>query len=417
MSYSSAIVIEELDSNQKPLRVLELRGPGLPKQGANWGGESVVPTTWLPGNPDDATQQVLVSKEIPTRWEGMWHLTMLNRTPCRLRDPSGLAGISPQEAQDVTSPKLLVDTIEDMRRKGRLIRVTWAVNSSDLDAQSISRLGRMTRADFKYKRHVDIDWEIEWTWKSRGTTQTRVTSTRDDNVPSAATAVQAAIAAAVTAANSKILSVNSEIRASASQFTLGQLEVFADAPRAFVQILLGNLSRFVNRFDEVGRLLIQVKSIPLQIANEAVQFARNTVDVGNQFVDDISGVPAEQTTLSNNTTDLLRSFCYFAHIDDATQTVNRRAAEMQMQLRQTLSTNPGRGAPSIRETSATQARDIITIRVVKKGDTPQSLSMLFYGTPDRDVDILRANRLPLYQPSFDAGSLVVIPVVSTSKKI
>src|SRR5260370_1109389 len=114
---------------------MELRGPGLPKQGANWGGESVGPPTWDPGNPGGATQQ-------------------------------------------------------------------------------------------------------------------RVTTTRDDNSQSAATALQNAAQGAIAAAQSVIQQSNANLKNSASRFTLGQLESFALYPQTLVKSITTQLGRIVLAFND-----------------------------------------------------------------------------------------------------------------------------------------------------------------------
>jgi nucleoid-associated protein YgaU len=415
VAYSNSLTIEELGQDGSPIRVLALKGPGMPKVGANWGGESVVPTTWYVGNPDEATQQVLVSKELPTKWEGTWRLTMLNRTPCSLSDPSGLAGLGPQEAEDVTSPGLLADTMDDMRRKGRLLRVTWTVASDTPGvARTILRLGRMTHFDAKYMLATDVDWECEWSWKSRGASQARVTSTRDDNVPSAATALSNAAQGAVVAAQSAIQASNPNVANSANRFTLGQLEQLAEAPVEFVDSIVASLNQAVEQFAQIAQLLVTVMAVPFQIANSAINFARNTVDLGNQFSDDLNRTPFEQCCTSDDVADLARSFRYFGQVDDAVLATNAQGEILQQQFRPTLSTNPGAGQVSSRSLGGSQERDFVAVRITKAGDTPVSLSVLYYGTPDRDVDILKANRLPWYQISFDPGSIVVIPVLQAT---
>ena len=416
MSYSSTITIEELGADQQALRVLTLRGPGMPKQGASWGIESVVPTKWYPNNPDDATQQMLVTKEMPTRWEGMWHLTMLLRIPCRFADSPGQAGVGPQQGDDVTSPGLLVDIFDDLARKGRLLRVTWATDSTDPGlARTVRRLGRISRFEPKYKHSDRIDWECDWQWKSRGALQSRVTATRSDNIPSAASALQAAANAAIAASNTVIQSANAAIRSSVNCVALGQLEVLADAPRFFTQTLVNSFGRIVNRFTEVVGISQQIQTVPQQVANAAVDFARDTIDQGNQFRDDLSGTPAEQLTLSNNVADLLRSYRYFQGVDEQVEATNRTAVHLRDQIDVVRSTNPGGPAAAASRTAATGARDIIDVRVTRKGDTPMSLSRHYYGTVDHDVDILRANRMPWHLAKFAPGTIVVIPALATTR--
>jgi hypothetical protein len=408
LSYSSSLTIEELDANLAALRTLELRGGGLPKQGAGWGIDGVVPTTWYPGNPDDATQQVLVTKEMPSSWEGEWNVTRLTRSPCKFADAAGRI--------DITSPGVLVDVFEDFARHQRLLRVTWAVDSTDVGtARKIVRLGRIGPFEAKYTRSVDVVWSVTFHWKSRGGVQARVVSTRDDNVQSAGAALSAAIGASLdAAANAVFLANNPNVRSSASQFTLGQLERIAAYPLSLVKSVTQALGRIVGQFQELGAIANQIRSLPFAIANNVLDFARNAIDVGNQFGDQMSRVPAEQRTNSNNVADLTRSMSYFGQHDDATILAVRQAQQAQSQIRSAASTNPSGGEVGVAGASGALPGQIITIRLTRKGDTPQSLAMLYYQTPDRDIDILRANRLPWYQASFHPGTLVVIPVVSSS---
>lgn len=51
MSYTSVLLIEELDSRLEALLTFELRGTGLPFRGAGWKTESNLTTTWYPRQP------------------------------------------------------------------------------------------------------------------------------------------------------------------------------------------------------------------------------------------------------------------------------------------------------------------------------------------------------------------------------
>src|ERR1700722_19815557 len=49
--------------------------------GAEWAMKVSAVTTWYPGNPDEATQQVLGPQELPSRWNGDWRRTMIGTSP------------------------------------------------------------------------------------------------------------------------------------------------------------------------------------------------------------------------------------------------------------------------------------------------------------------------------------------------
>ena len=410
MSYSSAIGIVELDAYRNPTRTLSLRGGGLPRMGgANWGGENVLPTTWYPGNPTEATQQVLVAKEIPTTWTGEWRLTVINRAPCSWNDGSGEI--------DVSSPGSLWDIFEDLARKGQRLRVTWAIASSTdgVISRTVVREGRVSHWDFKPSRSVDVEWSVTFSWVSRGATQQRAVAAREADVESASSALVSSMAATIAAANAKIVSQNKNILSSASFFTLGQLETLANAPLAIVQSLVQNLTRITTGLSQIGAIAIDVATLPFSIANTVIDFAKDATDQALQFSDNLGDIPFEQASVSENVGDLMRSFTYFAAVDDEAQSCALAGQIAQQQMRDQFSRHPGGGEIGSNTLQGTRQGMILGIRVVKQGDTPQSVSQLYYGSIDHDIDILRANHLPWHQVSLTPGSLLVIPVVNATK--
>jgi hypothetical protein len=57
-------------------------------------------------------------------------------------------------------------------------------------------------------------------------------------------------------------------------------------------------------------------------------------------------------------------------------------------------------------------RGIERVHVTKQGETPQTVSQLYYGTPDHAVDLLRANKLSWMLPTFAPGMVIVVPSLS-----
>jgi hypothetical protein len=410
VSYSSAIGIVELDSNRNPTRTLSLRGGGLPKMGgANWGGANVLPTTWYPGNSAEATQQVLVAKEIPSQWSGEWRLTVLNRAPCSYDDGTGEI--------DVASPGTLWDILEDLFRKGQRLRVTWVIASSTdgVISRTVLREGRAEHWDFRPARSVDVEWQCSFSWVSRGAVQLRAVTAREADVESASSALVTSMAATVAAINAAIVSQDANILGSASRFTLGQLENLANAPLALVQELTRNLTRITSGLAQVGAIALDVATLPFSIANTVISFAKDATDQALQFSDQVGQIPLEAASVSSNVADLMRSFTYFSGVDDEAQSTALAGQVAQQQLRDQLSRNPGRGEVGSNSLQASSQGTMLGIRVVKQGDTPQSLSQLYYATVDHDIDILRANHLPWYQVTLVPGTLLVIPVVNATK--
>lgn len=411
MSYSSSITIEELDANQKTSRTLTLRGPGLPLMGANWGFENVVPTTWYPGNPVDATQQVLVAKEIPSEWSGDWRYTMLLRRPCSYSD------VDTGDVPELTSPGQLVDLFEYLGRRGQLLRVTWSVTADDVNiARTVIRLGRMMRFNAKYTRSVDIEWTCSFSWKSRGGQVSRVASTRGATISGSQSQLVAAtnnLQSLIT--NAPYLSSDPTIQGSANFFTLGQAEQFTGGPSLLVEEITASIGLTITNLQNVAGIIAETGTIPYQIASTAIGLSKVIVDNSNDTLDEISSIPIELQTASINVGDLCRAASFFGQVGDATAAAAVAGASAQVQLRDTLTSNPGGGEVSRNVTSAGQVGQAIGLRITRVGDTPQSVSRMFYGTVDGDVDILRANFLPWYQPSFAPGTILLIPQRNTNK--
>lgn len=420
MSFTSTLTIEELDQSRSPVRTLTLQGPGLPRMGANWGFENVLPTTWYPGNPGEATQQVLVAKELPSDWEGEWNLTRLNRFPSHFHDQTGINA-------DVFSPGFLVDAMEDLGRKGQRLRVTWSVASqtnvpagadaptrlaaSQNDAaisRTVVREGRIKHFNAKYTRSTDVEWSISFSWQSRGATQQRVVATRDGNVDTAASALFAAMTAAQ-------LAVGNLLAAQATQSTLGQLEQLAQAPLALLGQVNSVLEDKLFDIGNVAGLVTQFKNLPFNLANQVVDIAQDAVATTNLVGDSFTRKPIEQQILSDRVSDQTRGMTDLGSIQDMLAIVARQGVSTQAQMRQVTSANPGRGNVSSAQASATTPGSLLAVRVTRDGDTPQSLSRLYYGTIDHDIDILRANRLPWYQPTFERGSVLVIPQIASTQ--
>jgi hypothetical protein len=393
-AWSSSLVVAELDSDGTVLRSLTLIGPAMPKWGASW------PTKWYPGNPDEATQLVLVDRELPSQWEGEWNLTRMNRRPSRYVEQGGKI--------DVTAPGFLVDTLDDMRRKGRRLRVTWVTDSANPQlARTVLREGRIKRFEPKYRTSVDVEWSIEFHWMSRGSRVKRVASTRDASMQGATSAVSASMAATQAAVQNMIAANNFP-----TTFSLGQLEQLADAPLQLLGSIDAQIESGLFTLQQLGSVVTAFKNLPYNLAAQAVGVAADVMAALNLFGDQMTGQPAEAQVLSDEVDDLTRTQVGVGAAIDQAYLAARDAQTSQASLRSLLSTRASAGGSTPAQAgSATRPGAILAIYVTRTGDTPQSISMAFYKSPDHDIDILRANDLPWYQANFAPGSILVIPTL------
>lgn len=418
----SSISIEELESTSpggQPRRVV-LVGGALPFMGqADWSSESTIVTTWYPGNGLEASQQVLGPKEMPSQWSGEWNRTRMGRAPSYYVDETGTL-------RGLVDPHELWTILDDFRMAGSRLRVTWSVrgrqilgtNLSSATATdkevdfSIVREGRIKNLKINPDRLTDIKWAMELHWMSRGGRIDKVASVRrDEDLALAATAVSRSIDALGFYTDTKLVSLNKNVRLSASNLTLGQLEAMANAPLKAVNTAMSKLRYNVNQFKRIGNLARKLATTPFAVANSVLDFARNTNAIANQFVDSFGRTPPELLSTKQKVADLARATNYFNQIADGMRNTAKEASALDLRLRQALVAGATRGALTVKESSTTRAGDLIAIHVCKTGDTPQRVSSKYFGNPDQGEPILRANRLPLHTPSFRPGLILIIPAL------
>lgn len=419
-SYGSSLTIEELTPAGPgfKLRQLILMGPSLPFMGAEWGSELNMHTEYYPGNPE-ATQQVLGPRELPSSWEGEWNRTRMGRVPTIYMDEQGATN-------RIVSPMVLRELFEDIHRSGQRLRVTWAVQGATIigdprrglahaeDVKMI-RVGRIKTFKTPIDRHTDMHWSAEFHWLGRGAQQDKAAAVRsDNNLATAANGLEASVNASIKAANSKIVSSTPANRKSATHFTLGQLEQLASLPTKTAQVYARQLQQNVSAFKRIGDVVQKLRSQPFAASNAVVDFARNTTAISNRFIDDMGQQPPEQRALKAKVSSLLRTNNYFAEIVRAAVLNARRAQDIERQTRQVLLSGANRGALSVKESQTTRAGDVIAIHVCKEGDTPQVVSRKYYQNADHGLDILKANRLPYYTPTFNKGQILIIPALTSA---
>lgn len=298
------MLIEELTAapGKRP-RTVTLQGPGLPFQGAKWGGSAPIPTEWYSGNGDEATQQHMGPEEAPSSWQGEWNRTRMGKAPSLATGADG-------EQITVVDPDTLATLLEDMWRAGARLRVTWTQASDDPSGRGKKvREGRASTWNFAYTRIQDIAWEVTFVWQSRGQRVQTVTSVRDGALAASAAKMNLAHAdLASQTATATFIESNSAIYKSASTFTLGQLESIASAPTALAHQLQQKVLQVESQMQQVVDIAQTLDSTPQAIAGTAINIARNAVALANQFVDQLGSVPVEvmQTAGKSSVHDLDR---------------------------------------------------------------------------------------------------------------
>lgn len=416
-NYGSTVTIEETESplpGKKP-RKLVLAGGGLPKKNAiDWTSEMRMVTTWFPGNGTEATQQVLGPMDPPSSWAGEWNRTRLGRTPCAFTDENGAT-------KAIVDPMVLWAIVDTVQRQGARLRVTWTVRGreivglGDTDRAvdvNVTREGRLKSFKVSPAMHTDIPWTMEWHWASRGGKQNRAAQIAQDEDLSAATSALSSSILATLLYQQVLMGVPDGLKDIPNHITLGQLESLARTPLLKVNNMLAKLRLTQGNFERAGLLAKKLQATPYAIANSVLGFARDSVTSATSFVDEMGRVPFEKTATKTKVSDLARSWRLFSMVVEQTTGVARQATELDAKMRRTLVAGANRGALSVRDSSSTRAGDIIGVYMAKAGDTPERVSTKYYKTADQGEAILRANRLPLYTPTFRTGQILVIPALA-----
>lgn len=410
--YSSSMTIEELSAptGAQP-RVVTLQGPSLPFMGAEWSGENALDTEWYPGNGDEASQQDMGPREVPSSWKGEWNRTRMGRAPTQATDDTG----SPQVLVD---PNLLAEMLEDMFRAGQRLRVTWNVTSESQSSRGKKvREGRARKWSFKYTRIQDIEWEVEFEWQSRGQRVQKVADLNQGGLAAASAGLALALSnMASVAAVQPFIAENSSIPNSASVLTLGQLENFASAPTKLVASLARSVEQVETQLTQVAQIATTLSSQPVQVVEAAINVARNSIALLNQTFDQLGRVPVEDQTASSDVRDLLRSYRYFGQTQDAMSQASVAAQQLVAQMQQRAPTPAGAGVLT-QQGASSAVQDFVATYVTKDGDTPQRISQRFYGNPDHAVDILQANHLPWGQPTFPTRTILFIPALRKQQQL
>lgn len=411
VDYSSSVLVEELaaPAGRSP-RTITLQGPGQPFRGANWGGTNMIVTEWYPGNGDEGTQQVLGPTEAPSSWAGEWNRTRMGKNPSLATDDRG-ASIT------IVDPLTLATLLEEVMRGGARLRVTWAQASSSPSSRGkIVREGRAKSWDFKADRVQDIAWTIDWEWQSRGARSQTATNVRDGSLQASSARLNLAMAdLASQLAAAPFIQSNQKVANSASTFTLGQLESFANAPTALANNLQRLALQVQTRVQQVANIASTVQGQPSQVVGAAVNTARNAVAAAQQYVDAQGQVSFETLSTKTQLGDLLRAFRYFAQAADKTSAAALAAQVVVDQLLAKAPTPSGAGKLGPQSARAS-AGDMIAVHVCRDGDTPARISARYYGSMDHGVDLLQANRLPWHQATFNKGQVLFIPKLKAQQK-
>lgn len=385
----STLIIEELGGKK---RLLSLRGSGLPLQGAEWGGEQVVDTSWNPGSPV-ATQHVMGPTEMPSNWDGEWRTNRLASLPCLLSEDGG-------SDKTIVFADALREVVDSIRISAQLLRVTWVAKPG----RKRVRIGRLTKFTTQDDRADDLRWSATFTWIGRDTSAAVAISDADLTLAATRASALAATDAASRIEANRIITANKQVPNGPTPFTLGQLEALANAPKK----LANQFARFATavsaRLSQLGDIVQAVKDTPAAILNQIVDASSDCVSASNKFVDQLTREGPETLSTSNRVANLLQAASYYGSAQTGAEQLAAAAAQARLAAARRRS---ARGRVGTDARSLTGAGDLLAVIVPKTGETMLSISRKFYKGADLSYELSRANGLPGQTITPPRGPLII----------
>jgi hypothetical protein len=390
----STLVIEELTGRR---RKLDLRGGGLPAKGASFASGMRLATSFLPGNGVEATQQVLGPREGEPEWEGSWS------TPVLASEPSFYSEVGGNE-QRVARAKTLVEIVESITASGALLRITW---SQDGDLTWV-RQGRIEEFDPQPRTRDDVDWSIKWQWTGRGGSTKRVISLKKDGQLATHKKIENELNKLTAELNAaSLFSSNRDILASASSFSLGDLEAFVEGIKDFTGQFANLATQIGSRIRQIGDLIQSVEELPADVAQQFVDAAASVVSSCAEFSDSVSRQGPEvyaRFDQSASVKTLVNASTYLSSVKAAADEVVRMAAEARAALIKKSGIQPG--SPG---TQGKPVPDAVTFVIARQGDTFASIAKRKLGDPSLGPAVARATGYSWLDVAPRVGEVVVVP--------
>jgi hypothetical protein len=330
---------------------------------------------------------------------------MLPSTPAKWKESKRTA--------DIVEPHLLVEAMESLRISGSLLRVVWSA-ALPYNADEIVRTvreGRMKSFGYIPEKITDIRWNVEFEWVSRGQPRKTPVISSSDSADASAAALDVAQQKLIntTSILRTLKTKNPSIPLSTSFSSLGQLEAMVSIPDKYAQAVSRKITgqtQSITRFLDIAR---KGATTPVSVANTLISTATNIVNSANTWRDQVSQVPPEMLSTKTNISSLLRAANYFADVHSANVEIAKRATEMKSRFKAPRGRVGGLRQENADSYSNSADGTFLAVHTVRKGDTPISLSVYYYKTPDHVVDILKTNRLPWTQTDLTEGTHLIIP--------
>ena len=371
---ASSFEIRELTGDQ---RTLTLRGRALPYRPFTLSGKQRNSVEWYPGNPI-GVMQVYGAEEEGTTINGMWKDVFLG-DPSTIKSPYATVN-----GTALTTARDLAELVDDIRRKGQEIVVTW---------MSFTRFGILDRFTQKWQTGHDVEYDILFTWIS----QEDITLTNDVPFTSDNAAAD-------------LTSVPDEVQDQLDQITAPTQNLVDEGITTG-----GAINGFTTAFDpqyqpivdDIDDVISDIQSQSDDLANSiamVASIATATSDAQRRLAGVLNGIKINALSCR----ELL------GQVDGARMNLggtfgsvltDRSSSRQQAVIAANIQVIAAAQEAKIIRAITSQVLAVFTAR---GGDSLRTVSNIYYGTPDNWRDLMLYNNFD--DEMLVAGQVVIVPL-------
>ncbi len=387
---ASAFVIRELTGDK---RTFTFTGRGLPYRPFTLSGTQRHDITWYGGSPE-GTIQVQGAKEDETTVNGMWKDRFLRQVgslspieqansgfvdaafagggsvdPTRVAGQQGSPGAT-IDGEPISSVRFLSEEIDDVRRKGQLVEVTW---------MHLKRRGLLASYRQSWEDVQDVAWEIRFVWINQGT-QLADVPVQDRSID----------LSDVLSDFSTQFDILKDFADNPTSLNLNLNDTAAGRALAIVNTLLDLLEQALDKFQNVIIVNTQALLSPISTAQRAISI----LDFIKQTANDIS----DSIDLQLDSGVLNSDLAFGTRLDQRNSLATQRRASRSIS-----------STASIRQAQLlTQVQpELISAFTAREGQDLRDVSLQHYGRTEDWRALLSFNNLS--SSKLSANQLIFVP--------
>lgn len=377
--FPSGMVMEELSENSPvPIKVLKFNSTNMPFAPLTYGGTQHVVSEYYPGNAEPATQ-VFGSREDVITFKGRFKAKRLSA--------DSVPNLRPV-------PDLLKDELDGIRKRGNMIKITlgeWV------------RYGYVTKTTFNLRTLADIEYQFEFTV---------ISNVKPENAKFAKESFPE-----ISANNLLLMKATAEFELLAKKAPGGFSPNLFDTINSAISTVASAVSAVTQFVDNV----IKTGEDAQRLANRALGLIKNATASISQFKRRVGALQAYRDSFNSNSTTtwneakkaisaryVMETYHSPSKVGGGPALSAAQIAALQANLGKYSRSDTAKAAALSRQTGKSMEQILLEMKSyfqkiakleplrsyrIKQGDTLQTISILFYKTPNNWEDIYKHNKL------------------------